>query len=276
MREVLQRVLDDAVLQRVEGDDGKPSTAFQIFLRGIEHRGKLAQLVVDGDADRLKTAFGGVLLLAQRRGGHRAANELRKLERRFNGFLFPLDNDPFRNSGGVALLAVFKENSSQFFIGVSIDDLVRGECSSRVHAHIERRVLLVGKAALCFVELRGGNAEVKEHPVHTVNVQLTQDLSEIAEVAVHERHAVHIVRKAPRRRVDRCLIAVKRDESSRCQAAGDLERVSCATERSIHIDAVRFYLQRVQALLQQHRLMAVVLFHIRTQALPSRQPDFRG
>jgi len=31
-----------------------------------------------------------------------------------------------------------------------------------------------GKTALRFVELRGGNAEVKQHPVHAVDAQLVQ------------------------------------------------------------------------------------------------------
>ena len=85
---------------------------------------------------------------------------------------------------------------------------------------------------------------------------------------MHQRHAVLIVAQTARRRFNGGLVAVKCDQPSRRQAADDLQRVSGAAERSVHVNAVRLDLQRVQALLQQHRLMTVVLLHVRTPALP--------
>ena len=138
---------------------------------------------------------------------------------------------------------------------------------------------LAPESPLCglrLVKLRGGNAEVKEHSVHAADAQLVQHRVKRAEVAVDERDLIEIVAKAAVRRFDGGLVAVERDEPARCQAAHDLERMAGAAERAVHINAVRLDGERIEALVQQHRLMTVVLFHIRIPTLPSRRPDSRG
>ena len=259
----------------MERDDREPSARFQIFLRRVEHRRKLAQLVVHGNADGLKATLGRVLLFAQRARGHGRTDDIGELKRRFDGLLLAVLANSLRDGGRIALLAVFKEDAAQLFIRIGIHDLARGQCGGFVHAHIERRVLLVGKPALRFVELRGGNAEVKKHPVHAVDAQLVQHSVERAEIAVDERDLVQIIAEAAVCRFDRGLVTVKRNEAARRQAAHDLERMSGAPERTVHIDAVGLDGERAEALVQQYRLMAVVLFHIRIPALPSRRPDSR-
>ena len=108
-----------------------------------------------------------------------------------------------------------------------------------------------------------------------MDAQLVQNGVERAEIAVNERDLVQIIAEAAVCRFDRGLVTVKRNETARRQAAHDLERMSGATERAIHIDAVGLDGERAEALVQQYRLMAVVLFHIRIPALPSRRPDSR-
>ena len=55
---LLELFLNNAVLERVERNDRKPSAAFEVLLCRVEHRRKLTQLVVHGDADGLKAALG--------------------------------------------------------------------------------------------------------------------------------------------------------------------------------------------------------------------------
>ena len=262
----------------MEGNDREPPARLEILLGGAEHRRKLAELVVDRDADGLKAPLGGVLLLAQRRSGHRRADEICQLQRGFDGLFRAVRTDLLRDGGRVALLAVFIEDAFELLIADGIDQLARGVARALVHAHIERRVLLIGKAARGIVELRRGNAEVKEHPVHAADAQLTQHVVERAEVGVYQRHAIHIVREPPLCRLDGSLVAIEGNEpSSRRQAADDLQRVARAAQRSVEVNAVRPDGERVQAFVQQHRLVAVVdLFHLRSPAPPSRWRGSRG
>ena len=145
----------------MERNDREPPARLEILLGGAEHRRKLAELVVDRDADGLKAPLGGVLLLAQRRGGHRRADEICQLQRGFDGLFRAVRTDLLCDGGRVALLAVFIENAFELLIADGIDQLARGVARALVHTHIERRVLLIGKAAGGIVELRRGNAEVK-------------------------------------------------------------------------------------------------------------------
>src|SRR5690606_15306612 len=56
----LKSTLADAVLQRMEGNHANPSALAKPLDRLVQGRGKGAQLIVDGDADRLKRAAGGM------------------------------------------------------------------------------------------------------------------------------------------------------------------------------------------------------------------------
>ena len=72
-----QVVLDDAILQRVEGDQRQPPPGVQAGRRDPQELIDLAQLVVDRDAQRLEGPGGGVDPVAG--GPHDAADGLREL-----------------------------------------------------------------------------------------------------------------------------------------------------------------------------------------------------
>ena len=126
----MQLALDDAVLERMERNDREPPARLEILLGGAEHRRKLAELVVDRDADSLKAPLGGVLLLAQRRSGHRRADKIRQLQRGFDGLFRAVRADLLRDGGRVALLAVFVEDALEFLVADGIDQLARGVVKS--------------------------------------------------------------------------------------------------------------------------------------------------
>ena len=61
---VTEEALDDAVLERMEGDDDEAAARFEAALGGGERVDELAELVVDVDAQRLKRPRRGVAVLA--------------------------------------------------------------------------------------------------------------------------------------------------------------------------------------------------------------------
>ena len=55
-----EEALDDAVFQRMEGDDGEPPLRFQHAFGGFKPAFEFAQLVVHSDAQRLEGARRGM------------------------------------------------------------------------------------------------------------------------------------------------------------------------------------------------------------------------
>ena len=82
----------------------------------------------------------------------------------------------------------------------------------------------IGKSTLCIVQLWGGDAQVKEHPVHGIDVQVVQHLRQTAEVAVDQRHPVGVLRQTDTGGLQRRPVPVQTDEPSPCrQSAEDLQ-----------------------------------------------------
>ena len=95
-----------------------------------------------------------------------------------------------------ALLAVVAQDAHKLPLRPCVHDRPRRHRCALIHAHVERRVRHIGKAAFGFVELRRGYAEIKEHPVHPVYAEIVEDLSERAEISVDERDALRPRREA--------------------------------------------------------------------------------
>ena len=196
----------------------------QPLRRCTQHGRQLLQLAVDSDADGLKAPLGGVLLLPQRRRRHGGADHLHQLPRSLDGGLFPALHDVPGDGGGIAFLAVFKQDAPQLLITPAVDHVPCRQTRRAVHPHIQWGVVHIGKSTLCIVQLWGGDAQVKEHPVHGVDVQVVQHLRQTAEVAVDQRHPVGVLRQTDTGGLQRRPVPVQTDEPSPCrQAAEDLQ-----------------------------------------------------
>ena len=137
-----------------------------------------------------------MLLFAQRRAGHGAFDDIDKFQRRFHGLLLPRADNVSRNAVGVALLAVVAQDAHELPLRPCVHNRPRRHRCALIHAHVERRVRHIGKAAFGFIELRRGYAEIKEHSVHPVYAEIVKDLSERAEISVDERDALRPRREA--------------------------------------------------------------------------------
>ena len=120
-----------------------------------------------------------------------------------------------------------------------------------VHAHVQRGVRHIGKAALGLVQLGRGHAEVEEHPVHALDAEGVQDRGGVGEVAVHKRHFLPKRRKTPSGPLDGRLIPVDADEAARGEPGGDLKGMSAHSERPVEIDPVRSDIQILYTFVQQ-------------------------
>ena len=118
----LEEALDDAVLERVEGDDGEPAARRERTLGGGEAAGELAELVVDRDAQRLEAAGRGVRL-AGLRARQQALDQAGELQRGGEGRAPPVGDDGAGDAAGRALLAVLVEEVGERGFGQAVDEV---------------------------------------------------------------------------------------------------------------------------------------------------------
>ena len=120
----LDEPLDDAVFERVEGDDRQPATGRQHVDRACQGRFQRRQLVVRGDAQRLERARGGmrVAAAAPTQG---AGDDLRQPRRRLDRRPFPLVDDGAGDAPAAWFLAVAPDEVGQFPLRKRVHQVAR-------------------------------------------------------------------------------------------------------------------------------------------------------
>ncbi len=129
---------------------------------------QLAKLIVDEDAQRLEHARRRVDLVA-RLASDMGLDCVGKVERAFEGPLLPARLDHAGDTSGMALFAQEIEDPGQIARLEGVDDV--GSVDARLrHAHVERTVMPEGKAALRFIELHRGDADVEHDAIRRVDM----------------------------------------------------------------------------------------------------------
>ena len=115
-----------------------------------------------------------------------------------------------------------------------------------VHPHIQRGVLHIGEAPLRVIQLGGGDAQVKEHPVH---IRLPgQDAFQLCEVAVDQPHPVHPGGQPFLGRLNGGQVPVDADEAPGGQPLHNLPGVPRPAQGAVYIDAFWADVQGADAL----------------------------
>src|SRR4029453_3443605 len=96
---------------------------------------------------------------------HSVVEQLDESARGSERLTLSLGNYPASNLIGVALLTVGSQDSGQLGSRIGIQDLGRGQLLAS-HSHVEWRILSVGEPAFRIVNLKRGDAEVKQNPLH--------------------------------------------------------------------------------------------------------------
>ena len=207
----------------MEGDHRQPPAGVQVLRGGLQHGRQRVQLAVDGDAYGLKAPLGRVLLFPQRCRGHGGLDDLHQLQRRLDGALLPRLHDASCDGGGVALLAVLKQNAPQLLIAPTVHYLAGGEVRGAIHPHVQRRVVHIAEAPLRIVQLRGRHTQVEQHAVRPVYVQFGENVADAVKIAVDKRDPVRVVRQPLLRGGDGRLVPVDADEPPGGQPLYDLQ-----------------------------------------------------
>ena len=201
-----------------------------------------------------------MLLFPQGRGGHGGTDDLRQLQGRRNG-LFPA---PLQycagDASGITLLAVVPQDTVEAILVPGVHHLIGRKSSALVHAHVERRLYHVGKAALRLVKLRRGHSQIEEHPVRPLDAEGAEDGGRVREISVDKLHLVPKGRKTPSGSLNGRLVSVDADEASRGEPGGDLKGMAAHSQRAVEIDPVRPDIQVFYTFVQQDGDMLRCLF----------------
>ncbi len=225
--------LDDAVFQRMERHHHQPAAGLEDPLRRGEAVGKLRQLVIDEQAQRLERAGGRMNVagpsvhdaghdVGERPGGHDRPFSARRHDRAGDG-------------AGAALLAQ-QENDVGEIALAAFRDHVGGAWAGGAHAHVERAVEAERKAAFGRIELHGGNAEVEHDAVGRFDPEVAHNAIEAGEFAAHQCQPPGGSLDLGLRRGDRGGVAVDTDDRG-VRRREDRRRIAAGAEGAVDIDA---------------------------------------
>ena len=146
------------------------------------------KLVVDRDAERLKRAARAVaIILHAHFFGNGRVHARHQIARRFQRFLRTVLADDLRDAHRPLLLRILAQNAGDVLRAPRVDDFARRQRLILIHAHIQRRVRMVGKTALGGIQLIAAHAEVDHHAVDFRHAAGRQKRFDVVEIALHRR-----------------------------------------------------------------------------------------
>ncbi len=190
-RLVAKELLDRAIFQRVEGDHGQPTARPQQVARRGERPCEHADLVIDGDAQRLKDLRRRVDTPAPTALGayHRIGELLRGGEWRGRASVDDRARDPARRG----LLPIGPEEVRKRGFVPGIDDFRRRDAARIVEAHIERPIVREGESPPGIAQLEGREPEIEEDGRDTPRVPANA----LAASTIAAKFAWRSIRRSP-------------------------------------------------------------------------------
>ena len=115
--------------------------------------------------------------------------------------------DDLRNAHRPFFFRILAQDARDLLRAPCVDDLARGQRLILIHAHIQRRVGVIGKTALGGIELIAAHAEVDHHAVDLLHAALGEQRLNVVKIPLH---GGKIARRAEpfRRRGKRVVVAV--------------------------------------------------------------------
>jgi hypothetical protein len=152
-------------------------------------------------------------------------------------------------------IAELPDRARQTVLGPLVDDCRGRKALGRVHAHVERRVVGVGEAALPGIDLHRGHAEVEDDPVGP-DAFPPQALERDDEVGAQEAGAAGQIGRELPPALLRGRVAVDRDQLAiRTETLGDQARVAAAAEGAVDEGLARPRVEHVDQLLGEDRFV---------------------
>ena len=176
--------LDDAVLERMEGDGDETPRRLEHLFGGDEAVGQFAKLVIDENPQRLERAGGRMDRAVAH--VHYPRDDVGERPRRIDRPLGAGADDGACDGARLALFAQYEQDRREVPL-VGVGDDIGGARTVLLHAHVERPVEAEGKSARGLVDLHRGNAEVEHHAIDGSNAVCGQCRREVGEAVLDQR-----------------------------------------------------------------------------------------
>jgi hypothetical protein len=221
----------------LEADRRHTTTGFECRKSCSKSCLDLAELVVDLDADRLKSA-GGDMYVA--RPGSPRDGRLDGRGQVAGGAERAPHHDELSDPPGPALFAEFAEDSLELRYLVVVDDPRGGELRPGVHPHVERPVGAEAETAHRVVDLVAGDAEVEEDQVGWDESVVGGNLAKLGESTLYDDCAGTESRQRLLAGLDRVGISIDPQEpAARRDPLQDLAGMARLPERAVDSDRPR-------------------------------------
>jgi len=158
-------LLDQAVLQRMESDQGDDGPGRGLGFQGIQKPLDFPQFVIDLDADRLEELGGGMGFPS---GGENFLGQVRQLLPTFDRALASMVHDRFGDPPCGSDLSIVAEDPLQLFGGVTVDHFVSVQGLFRIHPHIQWTGSRKTESALRLVQLCRRDPEIEHDSNHAL------------------------------------------------------------------------------------------------------------
>ena len=130
----IEEAFDDAIFERMEGDDGEPSAFNQQALAREQALDQLPEFVVHGDAERLEAAGRGVSVTRLATDGF--FDQASQFGRRRDRLDRTCRDDRMRNAARFELFAIGEQQVGEIGFIEAVDEVRSGLALPR-HAHVE-------------------------------------------------------------------------------------------------------------------------------------------
>ena len=215
----------------MESDDDEATTLRQQSLGGVQCFDQLIELAVHVDAQCLEGARGGMDLVRPRPAGG-PLDGLDEAVRGGDRCQLARIHDGPRDSARAGLFAKDVDDVGKRFLRQRVHRIRRRDTLLR-HAHVERAVTQEREAALGFIDLHGGHANV-EHDA--VDALIADESLHVGEAALAQAEAGRELRHQRLAVTDRRGIAVDGDDAAiGCRKNG--ARVTAGAEGAIDVNA---------------------------------------
>ena len=119
-------------------------------------------------------------------GGQGLDNDIGKLCRCFDRRCISSHGDSLYNPLRHHLLAIVLNDPFQLFFRKCVDNIVSGEPSALIHAHIEGSVQGKAETPACCLQLMSRNPQVEQDAVNFPDVQRGQDRIYLCEISLYK------------------------------------------------------------------------------------------
>ena len=237
----------------MERDNAEPSPGAQERYGVLQRLAQRRQLVVDGNAQRLKRLLRGVARIpvahfARNGGVYRAHQVARGRKRRARAML----HNHLGNARGPCFLAVVAQHAGNLLLAPGVDQFLCVKGLPPVHAHVQRRVRVVGKPPFGRVQLIGGDAQIQQNAVHGPNALRLKERAQVVKVSV-QGVKIPVLCQAHPGGVQRVLVSVHAEYAG--ARAQQRLAVSASAQRAVHKHPARRRGQEFDNFPKHHRLM---------------------